>query len=325
MKVITLNQIKEVQPSLDLMPAIEEGFRRYSTGQVVVPPVGELMLDRGEVHIKYGYLQGGDYYVIKVASGFFDNPKLGLPTSNGMMLLFSQETGVPEAILLDEGYLTDIRTAIAGAIAAKYLAPSRIERIGIVGTGIQARLQLAYLKGVTPCRDVLVWGRGDEQLSAYQIDMSAEGFNIQTTQEANLLLSQCNLIVTTTPATEPLLKVGNLQPGTHITAVGSDTPYKQELDSQILAHSDLVVADSIEQCLLRGEIHRAISAGALGAETLVELGTIIDGTEAGRADNTQITIADLTGVAVQDIQIATAIFAAVSDITGHYRPPITGT
>jgi ornithine cyclodeaminase len=305
--IFTLDQIKSVLPELDLVPAIEEGFRRYSARQAVVPPVGELLLEKGEVHIKYGYLRGGDYYVIKVASGFYENSQLGLPSSNGMMLLFSQQTGQPEAILLDEGYLTDTRTAVAGAIAAKYLAPDRVERIGIVGTGIQARLQLRYLRDVTPCRNVLVWGRGESQLNAYQDEMTPFGFRVETTMETAVLQQSCNLIVTTTPATEPLLKAAHLQPGTHITAVGSDTPHKQELDAQILARADLVVADSIAQCLERGEIHQAIKAGLLTQDRLVELGHVISREAPGRSDDTQITVADLTGVAVQDIGIATAV------------------
>ncbi len=131
----------------------------------MVPPVGELLLDKGEVHIKYGYLEQDEYYVIKIASGFYDNPKIGLSSSNGLMLLFSQQTGELLSILLDEGYLTDTRTAVAGAIAAKHLAPKNVSRIGIVGTGTRARLQLEYLKQVTDCRQVLAWGRGEAQLA----------------------------------------------------------------------------------------------------------------------------------------------------------------
>ena len=86
MNIYTLDQIKSVLPELDLIPAIEEGFQRYSAQQAVVPPVGELLLEKGEVHIKYGYLHGGDYYVIKVASGFYGNSQLGLPSSNGMVM-----------------------------------------------------------------------------------------------------------------------------------------------------------------------------------------------------------------------------------------------
>jgi ornithine cyclodeaminase len=307
MNIVSLAQIQSVLPQIDLIPAIEDGFRRYSAGQAVVPPVGELLLDKGEVHIKYGYTQGEAYYVIKIASGFYQNPQLGLPSSSGLMLLFSQETGQPQAILLDEGFLTDIRTAVAGAIAAKYLAPRHVQRIGIVGTGIQARQQLRYLKEVTPCREVLVWGRGEEQLQAYREEMEAEGFQVETTLDTAVLQDSCNLIVTTTPSREPLLHAKYLQPGTHITAVGSDTPQKQELEPQILARADLVVADSIPQCLERGEIHQALKEGLLAGEDLVELGQIISGEAHGRSDEAQITVADLTGVAVQDMSIATAV------------------
>jgi len=312
MNIYTLDQIKSILPELDLVPAIEEGFRRYSAQQAVVPPVGELLLEKGEVHIKYGYLQGGEYYVIKVASGFYGNPQLGLPSSNGMMLLFSQQTGQPEAILLDEGHLTDIRTAVAGAIAAKHLAPDRVSRIGIVGAGIQARLQLRYLGDVTSCRDVLVWGRDESEVDVYRDEMERHGFRVETTLDTAILQETCNLIVTATPAAKPLLHVEHLQQGTHITAVGSDTPHKQELDARILARADLVVADSIAQCLERGEIHQAIKAGLLAPERLVELGQVISGEANGRTDDGQITIADLTGVAVQDIAIATAVASQLS-------------
>ena len=285
-----------------------------------MPPVGELLLEAGEAHIKYGYLQGGDYYVIKIASGFYGNPQLGLPSSNGMMLLFSQQTGQPVAILLDEGHLTDVRTAVAGAIAAKYLAPKHVARIGIVGTGIQARMQLLYLRDVTACRDVLVWGRGPAQLDAYRQEMAGFGFRVETTRETAVLQKTCNLIVTTTPSTTPLLHAEWLQPGTHITAVGSDTAHKQELDAHILARADAVVADSIAQCLARGEIHQALKAGLLSQERLVELGDVISGKGNGRLDDTQISVADLTGVAVQDIGIATAVAKRLLPKgTGNFR------
>lgn len=313
MHIFTLDQIKTVLPAIDLVPEIEEGFRRYSARQAVVPPVGELLLEKGEVHIKYGYLQNGDYYVIKIASGFYGNAQLGLPSSNGMMLLFSQQTGQPEAILLDEGYLTDIRTAVAGSIVAKYLAPKRVERIGIVGTGVQARLQLRYLRDETACREVLVWGRGEPQLNAYVNEMTLQGYRVETTMDTSLVQKSCNLIVTTTPATEPLLKAEHLQPGTHITAVGSDTAHKQELEARILSRADLVVADSIAQCLERGEIHQAIQVGLLSEDRLVELGHVISGEAASRTNDSQITVADLTGVAVQDIGIATAVLKPLLD------------
>jgi ornithine cyclodeaminase len=312
MKIISLEQIKKALPSVKLMDEIEKGFVAYSRGESVVPPVGELVLQDppGEVHIKYGYLKGDDYYVIKIASGFFDNPKKGLPTSNGMMLIFSQQTGQPVAALADAGYLTDIRTAVAGAIAARYLAPKNVKRIGIVGTGMQAKLQLEYLAPVTDCRDVLVWGRAEGKLNNYVDEMEKQGFSIETTRDAAAIEASCNLIVTTTPAISPIL-TGQLEPGTHLTAMGSDTPDKQEVATSILQSADLVVADSISQCLVRGEIHQALKKNAIDESGLVELGSIIAGDIEGRTSDEQITVADLTGVAVQDIQISKAVFESI--------------
>ena len=303
-------EIERLAAGIDLVAAMEAGFVAYSQGLCVVPPVGELLLDeaKGEVHIKYGYTRGDEFYVVKIASGFFGNPKFGLPSGNGMMLLFRQATGEPAAILLDQGRLTDLRTAAAGAVAAKHLAPARIERIGIVGTGVQARLQLEQLLAIVECRSVLVAGRNTDKLDACRADMETHGFDVESTLDAGDLARKCQLIVTTTPSTEPLLSAADIQPGTHITAVGSDTPDKQELDTAILARADLVVADSISQCRLRGEISRALTAGSIEEDKVVELGTIIARDTLGRTADDQITVADLTGVAVQDVQIATAVF-----------------
>lgn len=323
MKTTTLEQIKEALTGLDLLTAIEEGFVAYSQRRAVVPPVGELLLPDGEVHIKYGFIRGEEYYVIKVASGFYQNPQLQLPSGNGLMLLFRQKTGELVNVLLDEGYLTDVRTAVAGAVTARHLAPLDVQRIGIVGTGVQARLQLAWLRGVVDCKDVLLWGRGDAQLDRCQSDMLDLGYSVFTTRDSSAILRECNLVVTTTPSTTPILKVEDLRPGTHITAVGSDTPQKQELDSGILAGADVVVADSIDQCLSRGEIHRALERSMIKVSDVVELGAVIAGTQAGRTSDDQITVADLTGVAVQDIRIATAVHEALGGPSGRVTPDAT--
>lgn len=315
MQILTLEEIKAALPSINLIDEIEAGFVAYSRGQAVVPPVGELVMTEppGDVHIKYGYIRDEDHYVIKIASGFYDNAKLGLPTSNGMMLLFDQKTGQSLAILLDEGYLTDIRTAIAGAIAARYLAPAVVERIGIVGTGMQARLQLEHLAPVTDCRDIVVWGRSEAGLAGYADEMRERGYRVVVTTEANDVLANCNLIVTTTPSEAAILvDAERLRPGTHITAMGSDTHSKRELSSAIMHVAELVVADSISQCVERGEIHQALKDDAIEQSGIVELGTIIAGEHPGRTSDDAITIADLTGVAVQDIQITKAVFEALN-------------
>jgi ornithine cyclodeaminase len=309
-EIFNLEQIKAALERVDVMPAIEEGFVAYSEGKVVVPPVGEMVFEDppGAVHIKYGYIKNDDYFVIKIASGFHGNLNLGLPPYDGMMLVFSQKTARLESILLDECYLTNVRTAAAGAVAAKYLAPSTVERIGVFGAGVQGRMQVEALLPITDCREVVVWGVDEEELEAYREAMSEHGLNIQTTLTGDEISANCNLIVTATPSHEPLLKAEQIREGTHITAMGSDTLEKIELDPAILQKADLVVADSIEQCQVRGEISQALKAGVLTNDKVVELGDVIANPDLRRSSDSQITVADLTGVAVQDIQISKAVY-----------------
>ena len=308
-----LNQIKQAVSKLDVTKTIEEGFVAYSQGRVVVPPVGELVFENppGDVHIKYGYIKDDDYFAIKIASGFYENYKIGLATSDGLILLFSQRDGTLASILLDECYLTNVRTAVAGQVVAKYMAPSKIDCIGIFGTGVQARMQVEYLKPVIGCSDIVVWGLHQNNLDTYKLDMEKLGYTVQTTRETGEVTAKCSLIITATPSTTPLIDVKQIKPGTHITAMGSDTHQKQELDPMILQRADRVVADSIEQCLSRGEISKALQADLVKKENLIELGDVIGGRQPGRTSDEQITVADLTGVAVQDIQIAKAVHEAL--------------
>ncbi|MCX6570173.1 MAG: ornithine cyclodeaminase family protein [Candidatus Aminicenantes bacterium] len=311
--VVPLAEIKKVLAAIDPLPLVEAGFAAYSRGDVVVPPVGELVFDHppGDVHIKYGYIKRDDFYVIKVASGFYDNPKLGLPSGDGLMLIFSQKTGVLEAVLLDEGYLTNLRTAVAGAVVAKYLAPRQVSAVGIVGAGVQGRMQLDWLRRVRKFDEAVVWGVDEEELAAYRRDMESPGLKIRTTLRAEEVAAAANLIVTCTPATTPIIKAAWVRPGTHITAVGSDTASKQELEAAILARADRVVVDSLSQSELRGEVYKAVSAGAIGRDRLIELGRVISDEKLRRASDSEITVADLTGVAVQDIQISKAVWLAI--------------
>lgn len=304
--------IQRVLRLQEVMSAIEQGFVAYSEGRAVVPPVGELLFadPPGDVHIKYGYLVGDRYYVIKVASGFYENARFHIPSNNGLILLFDQQTGELLCILHDGGYLTDVRTGLAGALAARYFAPHVVHRIGIVGTGTQARMQLRCLAGVVACREVVVLGRDRGKLLRYQEEMEQEGFVVRPTFSSSELAAECNLIITTTASTTPLLSVDQIRPGTHLTAVGADTPYKQELDPEILRRADLVVADSIIQCRERGEIAHALRQRCIGESQLWELGQVIASNAPRRTSESQVTLVDLTGVAVQDIQIARAVYEA---------------
>ncbi len=313
LKPISLSEIKGIihnNPIADLIQTIEDGFVMYSQKKVIVPPVGYLGFKNppGDVHIKYGYIEGDDYYVIKIASGFYKNAEIGLPTGNGMMLLFNQKTGATLSILLDEGYLTDIRTAAAGAVAAKYLAPSKVACIGIVGTGMQARLQLEYLRPITNCRNVVVWGRSEDKLKSFKADPSLKDFSITTTTEINVLTGKCNLIVTTTPSRKALVMAAHIHPGTHITAMGADADGKQEIDPLGFEKADIIVADSKDQCIDHGDLSYAVRDGIIDPDKIIELGDVIRNKKFQRKNDQQVTIADLTGVAIQDIQITKYVY-----------------
>lgn len=310
--VLELDEIKSLIDTPQLIQEIEIGFVLYSEGKVTVPPVGFLHFDDppGDVHIKYGFVSGGEYYVLKMASGFYDNPELDLPVADGVILVFSQKTGELKLILLDKCWLTDMRTAAAGAVAAKHLAPKTIHHIGIVGTGVQARMQLDMLRTVVDCESCFIWGRDSTKVQGMLDDLRASeniqawGLDIRAAETLDDLVSQCNLIVTTTSAKNPLIRADQVRKGTHITAMGSDDLGKQELEAALLAKADLVVADSISQCGQYGECHHAIQGGLIEEGSILELGQVIKNPAIGRTSEDQITVADLTGVAIQDIQIA---------------------
>jgi ornithine cyclodeaminase len=304
-----LTDILRVLPDIDLVQEVAAGFAAYSRGKVEVPPVGELLFpdEHGEMHIKYGAIRGDEVFVVKVATGFFGNPERGLPPFGGCMLVLSQRTGQVLSVLLEEGELTNHRTAAAGAVAAKVLAPPHVECIGIVGAGVQARLQADYLRRVTACRKLVLWGRDSAKAETAAADIGAMGFEARTVGSVTELASTANLIVTTTPSHTPLLMAADVRPGTHVTMMGSDTPEKNEVDPDLLSRADTVIADSLAQCLERGEIFHAVTAGTIRADDVVELGAVIDQTADGRHGPDDITVADLTGVAVQDIVIAKAV------------------
>jgi ornithine cyclodeaminase len=312
-RIVTHAEIERVLPGIDVVAAMERAFATYAAGRAVVPPVGELLFadPPGDAHIKYGYVEGDEVFVIKVATGFYDNPKRGLPPNSGLMLVFDARTGLPQAVLLDQGHLTNIRTAAAGAVAAKYLAPKAISTIAVLGGGLQARLQAVHLMAVTACRRIALWARRREAAEACAADLTAAGFTVTVVDSPAAAAAEAELIVTATAATAPLLQAADIRSGTHITAMGSDTETKQELSTAILGKADLVVADSIAQCRVRGEISRALAAGAVDQAALVELGDVVAGKAPGRTSDDQITVADLTGVAVQDIEIAKAVLAGL--------------
>lgn len=310
--VLTERELRALVP-LDLaaVDVVERAFVALASGRVVMPPIMSMDLTQvhGEVDVKTAWIPGFDQFAIKVSTGFFDNPKLGLPSLNGLMVLFSARTGRVEALLLDNGYLTDVRTAAAGAVAAKHLAPV-VETAGVIGSGLQARLQVEAAHLVRPFRRVLVWGRDPAKAAECAGDIAGRlGIEARAEADAARLVAESQLVVTTTPARTPVLKSDWLHPGMHVTAMGSDAEGKNELEPAALARSDLYVVDRITQCAKLGELRSALEAGAMSMGDAVELGRIVAGQIAGRSSPDEITICDLTGTGAQDTAIASHAFA----------------
>ncbi|MCI5076219.1 cyclodeaminase [Oricola sp.] len=293
---------------------VERAFAALATGEVVMPPIlsMEIPAANGEVDVKTAYLPGFDGFAIKVSPGFFDNPKLGLPSLNGLMMLFSAKTGLVEALFLDNGYLTDVRTAAAGAVAARHMAPGAVTTAGVIGTGVQARLQIIAAHLERPFSRVLVWGRDSEKAKACAADIAAEiPVQAEAVSDPARLVAESQLVVTTTPAREPVLKAEWLHSGLHVTAMGSDQAGKNEIEPQALVAADLYVADRASQCEALGELRAAIASGLWRGGAPVELGDVVSGKCVGRPSPDAITICDLTGTGAQDTAIATHALAAL--------------
>jgi ornithine cyclodeaminase len=292
--------------------AMREAFRADGEGRAHVPAVINLEVPahHGEFHVKTARIDGVPYIAVKVASGFYDNPAKGLPSGSGLMTVFDATTGMPVALLLDNGFLTDIRTGAAGAIAADLLAPQEFGTVGVIGSGLQARHQIACLRVVRSFSRVVAWSRDRAHLDRYVHDLRADGLEATPAATPEAVCRAADVIVTATPARQPLVLAEWLRPGHHVTALGSDSPGKQELEAACLARADLVVVDRLTQCAAFGELRHAIEEGALAPERVyAELGEIAAGVKPGRTSPAQITIADLTGVGFQDTAIASRAVA----------------
>jgi len=307
--ILTEQELRDcVALDADAITCIEDCFRTLATEQVAMPPILRLDIPEhhGEVDVKTAYLPGVPSFAIKISPGFFDNPKLGLPSVNGLMLLLSARTGLVEAVLLDNGYLTNVRTAAAGAVAAKWLARRAARIAGVLGAGVQARLQLEALTLVRDLDRALVWARDAARAEAFAASAGAElGLEIAVAPSAEDLVRQSDIVITTTPSTTPLVLADWLQPGQHVTAMGSDAEHKNELAPDVIARARYV-CDRQSQSAVLGELHHAIAAGVVPADaTFPELGQVIARQEPGRTSDRDITVCDLTGTGAQDTAIAT--------------------
>ncbi len=306
--LLTEPEIRRSVGLAESISVIERAFTELAHGQVSLPSPMHLRVEEneGEVHIKTAHIGGTSRYAVKIASGFYRNPQRGLPSGSGMMVTFSADTGFLEAILLDNGYLTDVRTAAAGAVAADYLARRGLRTIGILGSGIQARFQVMALWEVRRFEEAMVYSRKKRNVDSYVDEMGSKlDAHFRAAPDAESAVRAADLLITATPSRQPLVKTEWLRPGLHITAMGADSPGKQELEPEILARADRVVCDLRSQCRRIGELHHALAEGVLTDDSQVaELGDLTAGQVPGRQDDEEITVCDLTGVGIQDTAIA---------------------
>ena len=309
-KILTEAELRDLVPlDIDAVDCIEQGFTTLAGGKAVMPPIMTLMVPdhNGEVCVKTAYVPGIDSFAMKMSPGFFDNPKLGLPSTSGLMVLFSSQTGMLEALLLDNGYLTDVRTAAAGAVAAHHLARKDAMRACIIGAGVQAGLQLKALTLVRPVTSAVIWARDSAKAEATAANLCAElGIDVKASSDAASAAASADVVVTTTPSDTPLVMADWLQPGQLVIAMGSDQEHKVELEPGCLTKATQYVPDSRSQCAVKGELRSAIEAGIIPADqSFTELGSVTAGKAPGRSSDSDIIIADLTGTGVQDTAIAT--------------------
>ena len=312
--ILNSTEIKDcVQFNKELIPIIEDAFKSLSLGKTVMPPILRVDIEKyhGESDVKAAYIEGLDSFAVKVASGFFNNPKLGLSSSNGLMILLDSQTGIIKSVLLDKGYLTDVRTAIAGAIASKYLSNPKSSTVAIIGAGIQARMQLEALSLVRSIKNVKVWSRDINKANEYIENLSKKyDFKFQVFDNTHDLVKDTDILITTTPSKNPLIKFDSLPKGIHITAMGSDAEEKNELDPEIIKNCDAYVPDNQGQTMILGELNHAVKNNLIKNDTIFnDLGKIIINPELGRNNIDDITVADLTGTGVQDTAIARYAYA----------------
>jgi ornithine cyclodeaminase/alanine dehydrogenase-like protein (mu-crystallin family) len=306
MVILSESEIRELVDADHARAVVADAFRALHRGEATLADVIALPFSRptGAAHIKAGHLHDDAVWTVKVSGDFY--PEDGSSTRHsGLMLVLSARDGSPVGLLVDNGYLTELRTGAAGALAADLLARADATTAAIIGAGSQARYQLEALLNVRRIEKVQVASRSPERARAF-VSRIENTYGLPAVLCASVedAVRGADLVVTTTPSRTPLLEADWLEPGTHVTAVGSDEPYKQELAADVLARADVVAVDDRGQAGRLGELHHAIENGLSSQSDVVTLGELLDRAAPGRSGAEDLTVADLTGVGVQDAAIA---------------------
>ncbi len=310
-QILWLNR-KDVELLLDMKGAlavVEEAFRQHGLKKVQMPPKLYLYFKKhnGDLRTMPAYLEEQDITGVKIVNVHPDNPKKGLPTVMALVILNSTETGAPVAVM-DGTYLTDTRTGAAGGVAVKYLSRKNSETVGFVGTGNQARTQLLGIKEVIDIEEIKATSTQEKHTLAFKKEMekiiSCDIIPKKSVRE----VCDCDIIVTTTPSREPIVMNEWIADGTHINAIGADAPGKEELDPKILKRAKVVV-DDIPQASHSGEVNVPLSKKLITEKDICcEIGEIVAGMKKARAKDSDITVFDSTGLAIQDVAAANMVY-----------------
>jgi len=294
----------------DAIEAVKQAYVAFANGRVQLPPVVHLNVQKynGEVDVKSGYVEDFELIGTKIASGFYDNPKIGLPSTLAVIVLMDLKTSVPLAIL-DGTYITAVRTGAAGAVAASVLARKDSTKVGVIGAGSQGRMQVLGLNEIFHLQKVTVFDSVESSRMKYASEMSERlGIEVRPVDNAKDAVSNADIVVTVTPSRQAIVMEEWITEGMHINAIGADAPGKQELDPRIMIKAKIVV-DSLAQCRVIGEIQHALSMGLIReGDVHAEIGQILNGTKTGRENADEITLFDSTGLAAQDIAAANVVY-----------------
>jgi ornithine cyclodeaminase/alanine dehydrogenase-like protein (mu-crystallin family) len=297
----------------DLIEPVAAVFRESSAGfaangLVIMFPLEQR--DRGDVYVKTGTLRGHCVFVVKISPWFAQNAETGA-AQGGFISVFDSRTGHTIALLNDEHYLSDIRTAAAGALAARAFAPPVVQTAGVLGAGVQAYWQTLALYRERPFRTLLIWARNADRAVALKTRLAKHLLGVELRVEAQLerAVRAADVLICSTMSREPLVRGEWLREGQHITAVGADDPGKCELDPAVLQRARVFV-DSLDAATANGDVHRAIAAGRYTRGELAgEIGEVLAGTKIGRTSPSDITVAKFVGIGAQDLAAAETCLA----------------
>jgi ornithine cyclodeaminase len=309
MRILTADTLRATVTPLDLLDATREAFVAVTEGRMRTT-ANVLDLDDGDVHVKSASEVGGAIYSVKLASLIPSNGDRDLPPGGGAIVVCSAVTGTPLALLVDDHYLTDARTAIAGALASDLMARPGASSVAVLGSGEQARLQVLTLSGLRPLDRVVVWARRAEAAEATAAALREglrDGCEVTVASSVREAVEATDIVITATASREPLVEADWLRPGQHISGIGADDDRKHELSTACFARADRIVVDLRAQTLPKAELARAIEQRAVEPERIVEMGAVLAGRATGRGGEHEITIAKLSGLAAQDLAAAKVV------------------